>query len=168
LHTFISMDERNYSFRREVRPGDVEVVRDIVISTGFFYDIEVPVAVELVEDRLMDGEESTYQFLFVELEGQTVAYSCYGPVMGTEGSFDLYWIVTHNDYRGKGLGRALLTETHREIRDLGGRLCIAETSSLEKYIPTRNFYLSMGYEQESLIRDFYKPGDHKVTFVKRF
>ena len=162
------MEPLAFTFRREVRPGDMEIVRDIVVSTGFFYDFEVPVAIELVEDRLNDGEESAYQFIFVEVEGRTVAYSCYGPIMGTEGSFDLFWIVTHNDFRGKGLGRMLLEETHRVIREAGGRLCIAETSTLEKYTPTRDFYLSMGYELESVIRDFYTVGDGKATFVKRF
>jgi ribosomal protein S18 acetylase RimI-like enzyme len=146
----------------------METVRDIVVSTGFFYDFEVPVAVELVEEHLTHGHESGYHFIFVEVEGRTVAYSCYGPIMGTEGSFDLFWIATHNDFRGKGLGRILLEETHRAIGEAGGRLCIAETSTIEKYTPTRNFYLSMGYELESVIRDFYKAGDGKATFVKRF
>jgi len=50
---------------------------------------------------------------------------------------------------------------------MGGRMVIAETSTLDKYAPTRKFYLSMGYDQESVIRDFYKIGDGKVTFVKR-
>jgi GNAT superfamily N-acetyltransferase len=154
-------------FRKEAKPEDAEAVRDMVISTGFFYDFEVPVAVELVEERLAEGDKSGYHFLFAELEGKTVAYSCYGPIMGTDACFDLFWIVTHNDYRGRGIGRILLEETHKMVREMGGRMVIAETSTLDKYTPTRNFYLSMGYDQESVIRDFYKVGDGKVTFVKK-
>ncbi len=45
----------NYKFRTEVYPSDVEAVRDIVVSTGFFRDDEVPVAVSLVEERLKTG-----------------------------------------------------------------------------------------------------------------
>ena len=149
-------------FRHEVRPGDLEIVREMIISTGFFYDIEVPVALELLEDRIEEGDRSSYHFVFAEIDGKPVSYTCFGPIAGAEGSFDLYWIVTHNDYRGRGIGNLILEETHREIRKMGGRLVIAETSSLEKYAPTRHFYLKMGYTDEARIADFYKMGNLRV------
>jgi ribosomal protein S18 acetylase RimI-like enzyme len=155
------------NFRDQVQPEDIETVRDIIVSTGFFYDFEVPVAVELVQDRLDLGEASDYHFLFAEVEGKTVSYSCFGPIAATEGSFDLYWIATHNDYRGKGIGNQLIEETHRIIREMDGRIVIAETSTLEKYTPTRKFYGHIGYTKEAQINDFYKEGDGKVFFVKR-
>lgn len=161
------MTDTKIVFRREVRPEDVEIVKDIIISTGFFYDIEIPVALELVEDRIELGDLSDYHFIFAEADGKTVSYTCFGSIAGTEGSFDLYWIVTHNDFRGRGIGNLLLEETHRMIKEMGGRMVIAETSSLEKYNPTRHFYLSNGYSKESQIDDFYKEGDGKVFFVKR-
>ena len=154
-------------FRQEVYPEDVEIVRDIILSTGFFYDFEVPVAIELVKDRIELGDNSDYHFLFAEVYGKTVSYTCFGSIAGTEGSFDLYWIVTHNDHRGKGIGNLLIEETHRIIRNMGGRIVVAETSSLEKYAPTRHFYNRIGYSKEAQIDDFYKAGDGKVFFVKR-
>jgi len=154
-------------FRREVYPEDVEIIRNIIVSTGFFYDIEIPVALELVEDRLELGEQSDYHILFAMVDGKTVSYTCFGPIAGTEGSFDLYWIATHNDYRGKGIGNLIIGETHRIIREMGGRMVIAETSSLEKYAPTRHFYNRIGYINEARIADFYKEGDGKEFFVKR-
>ncbi len=155
------------TFRTEILPGDEVRIREMIISTGFFYDIEVEVAVELADEKLRDGKKSSYQFIFAERDGVTVAYSCFGLIAGTECSFDLYWIVTHNDFRGEGIGKRLLEETHRQIAEQGGRNVIAETSSLEKYQPTRKFYQHMGYHEAGLIHDFYKEGDGKVTFVKR-
>lgn len=155
------------TFRTEVQPADIEIVREIIISTGFFYDFEVPVAIELVQDRLDLGSQSDYHFLFGEVDGTTVSYSCFGPIAATEGSFDLYWIATHNDHRGKGIGNLLIEETHRIIREMGGRIVIAETSTLDKYAPTRHFYDRIGYVKEAQIADFYKAGDGKVFFVKR-
>jgi len=154
-------------FRTSVLPEDAEVVREIVSSTGFFYAIEEEVAVELVEEKVIGGEQSSYRFIFAEIDGRPVAYSCYGLIAGSEHSFDLYWIATHNDFRGQGIGKLLLEETHRQITKSGGLNVIAETSSLEKYAPTRHFYLQMGYTEAGLIRDFYKMGDDKVTFVRR-
>jgi ribosomal protein S18 acetylase RimI-like enzyme len=96
-----------------------------------------------------------------------VTYTCFGPIAATEGSFDLYWIATHNNHRGKGYGNLILEETHRIIRGMGGRIVIAETSLLDKYAPTRHFYHRTGYNNEAQIADFYKEGDGKVFFVKR-
>jgi len=154
-------------FRQNVKPEDIEHVREIVVSTGFFYDFEIPVAVELVEDRIAEGEESGYFFIFAEVEGKTVSYSCYGPIAGTDAGYDLYWIVTHNDYRGLGIGKKLLDETHKVVKNRGGRYIIAETSSLEKYTPTRQFYEKNNYDKEAIIKDFYLTGDDKVIYVKR-
>lgn len=154
-------------FRYEIVPEDVGRVREIVTSTGFFYDFEVEVAAGLVEEKLNEGHECTYMFIFAELKGRPVAYSCYGHIACSEHSYDLYWIVTNDDFRGHGIGKLLLEETHRRIREAGGLNVIAETSTLEKYAPTRHFYLKMGYEERGMIPDFYKSGDGKVTFVRR-
>ncbi len=157
----------NIRFRTNVTVEDLENVREITTSTGFFYDFEIPVAVSLVQDHLDDGEESGYLFVFAEVEGKTVAYSCYGHIAGTDAGYDLFWIATHNDLRGTGIGKLLLEETHRHAKEMGARYIVAETSSLEKYLPTRLFYEKNNYSNEALIPDYYKPGDGKVIYVKR-
>ena len=69
---------RNHlDFRYEPRVDDVENVREIVTSTSFFQKHEVPVAVELVQERLEKGIESGYLFIFVEMDNRTIAYACY-------------------------------------------------------------------------------------------
>ena len=137
------MEPLKLQFRTIPTPEDIEHVRSIVVSTGFFYDFEVPVAVELVADGVAEGAKSGYHFIFVEVEGRTVAYSCYGHIAGTDAGFDLYWIATHNDMRGSGIGKILLEETQKKAKEMGARYIIAETSSLEKYLPTRLFYEKM-------------------------
>jgi len=155
-------------FRNEILPGDTGIIRDITASTGFFYDYEVEVAVELADERLKRGEESGYHFCFAELDGKTVAYACFGPIACTKSSFDLFWIVTYQDYRGKGIGARLLEETERLVIEAGGTILIAETSSRSLYLPTRTFYEKNHYIAEARIRDFYDMDDDKVVYVKRF
>ncbi|MFN8241225.1 MAG: GNAT family N-acetyltransferase [Bacteroidales bacterium] len=157
----------NLSFRTSPKPGDPERIREIVVSTGFFYDHEVEVAVELIQTRLTDGISSGYHFVFAEVDGVTVAYSCFGHDEMTKSCFDLYWIVTHHDWRGKGIGKLLLEETYKEARVLGCTMIIAETSGRDHYIPTRAFYDSAGYTLEATIRDYYDKGDDKCIYVKR-
>ena len=158
----------NVSFRTVVEEKHRDNIREILESSGFFYDFEIPVALELVEDALMDGEHSSYKFLFAEIGGKPVSYTCYGQIGGTEAGYDLYWIITHNDYRGQGIGKIIIEETHRIIQELGGKYVIAETSGLEKYAPTRKFYLNLGYKLEAEIRDYYKEGDTKLIYIYRF
>lgn len=157
----------NLEFRYYTKQSDVKTVKEIVESTDFFYDFEVPIAVELVETNLIEGDKD-YSFIFVEIDGNTVAYSCYGESTGTIGGYDLYWIVTHNDYRGLGIGKQLLEKTHDKIIERKGRYVIAETSSTEKYVPTRYFYEKNNYVNEATIKDFYLPNDDKVFYIKRF
>ena len=158
----------NLAFRKEPIPGDVSSIRAIVESTGFFYPHEVDVAVELIEERLSKGIASGYHFVFAEIDGVTAAYSCFGHDEMTRSCFDLYWIVTHNDYRGMGIGKKLLQATYDEARELGCTMIIAETSGREQYKPTRAFYDSAGFTLEATLRDYYDKGDDKCFYVMRF
>ncbi len=151
--------------RDAVRPADVQAVREIVASTGFFAPHEIDIAVELVEERLDRGEASGYYFIFADVDDRPIGYACYGPIGCTVGSFDLYWIVVQAASRGRGLGRRLLREVERRVALAGGRRLFVETSSRELYKPTRQFYERSGYTEEARLEDFYAPGDAKVIYA---
>jgi ribosomal protein S18 acetylase RimI-like enzyme len=154
------------TFREVVGMADAEAVRRIVESTGFFHAAEVDVAVELVETRLAQGERSGYFFIFCDAGGQTIGYTCFGPIACTVGSFDLYWIAVHQAHRGGGLGRELLVRSEARVAAMGGRRVYIETSSRAQYEPTRAFYLRCGYKEEARLKDFYAPSDDKVIYVR--
>ena len=153
-------------FREDVLPDDVEHVRDIAASTGFFFEAEIEVAVELVQERLTKGLASEYYFVFAEQDDKVVGYTCFGPIACTLASYDLYWIAVHNDARGKGIGKKLLLKSEACIAAQGGQRVYIETASRKQYEPTRKFYLSCGYREEAVLEDFYAPGDGKVIYVK--
>ncbi len=163
-----AFDLRNLTFREEPSRDDPEKVRAIVEATGFFSDEEVGISVELLLERLSRGVESGYYFLFAE-DGKEnlVGYTCYGPVTGTESSFDLYWIVVDNDFQGYGTGKLLDSKTEELVKKMGGTRIYAETSSREQYEPTREFYRKAGYHEEAFLEDFYAPGDGKIIFTKK-
>jgi ribosomal protein S18 acetylase RimI-like enzyme len=157
----------NITFRTTPVTSDIKRVMEIVESTKFFYDHEVEIAAELVAERLSHGESTGYYFVFAEVDGVTAAYSCYGPITMSATSFDLYWIATHNDYRGQGVGRKLLDETCNQARAMGCKILIAETSGLEHYAPTRAFYISNKFDLEAKLKNFYAEGDDKLFYTKR-
>lgn len=160
------MSDEAYPFRTEVNPADVDNVRSIVESSGFFSEEETEIAVELVQERLTKGDQSGYYFVFLENAGETIGYSCFGRIPFTKASYDLYWIAVHDSCRGKGIGRKLLAETEAEIARLGGERIYLDTSSRAQYDPTRGFYSRCGYRQEAVLKDFYASGDSKVIFAK--
>lgn len=151
----------------EIKPDDIAAIDEIVRSTRFFREDEIQVAVDLVKERLDKGSESGYEFLFYDLNEKPVAYTCYGLIPCSLISYDLYWIVTHQDYRGKGIGKMLMSETERLIKNAGGKAIYVETSSKELYKPTCAFYLSNKYILKAQFEDFYDTGDDKLVFIKK-
>ncbi len=163
-----STNVAHWTLRDEVLPSDRDQVRAIVASTGFFSAEEIEIAVELVDERLAKGEASGYQFVFVQAMAETpLGYACFGRVPLTQASYDLYWIAVAQQHHGRGLGRLLLDEVERRVRQQGGQQLYIETSNRAQYQPTRGFYLRCGYHQAALLPDFYAPGDDKVVYAKK-
>ena len=154
-------------YRREVQRQDAERIRRLVEITGYFSAEEIDVAVELVNEHLLKGPAgSGYHFIFAERYGHLVGYTCYGPVPATASSYDLYWIAVHPDYRRRGLGKMMLEETERSIRRSGGTRIYVDTSMRVQYASTRAFYEHCGYRLESMLEDFYAPGEAKAIYSK--
>lgn len=147
--------------------GDTAAVAALVRACGNFRDSEVEVAVELVRERLDRGAASGYEFLFADDEAGLAGYACFGPVPGTEGSFDLYWIAVHPRARGRGLGRELVCAAERRMADCGARAVYIETSSRPDYAPARALYRAAGYLEAARLPDFYAPGDDRITYVRK-
>ena len=153
-------------FRKTVVPSDSMSVTQILKSTGFFKPHEIDVAIELIEDRLKNGEGCGYQFYFLEIEGRTVAYGCYGEIPCTIKNYDLYWLAVDNSFRGKGLGRILLEKIEADIKAHAGRGIYIETSNKMQYAPTIAFYESCDYQHIATFTDFYDIGDNKAVYYK--
>ncbi len=132
-----------------------------------FTEEEKECVAELWDEYVRHGPEvSGYNFVVARDGDQVSGFACYGERSLTEGTYDLYWIAVDPLGRRKGAGRELLQRVEDDIRKAGGRLVFVETSGLEKYAPTRRFYLATGYLLEATIKDFYAPGDDLVIFTK--
>ncbi len=154
------------TLRTHIRPSDVDAVQRLTAQTGFFNTEEIAVARDLAQQSLTLGAASGYFFIFAEQDGRVVGYTCYGPILGTAGRFDLYWIVVDPAQQRRGIGKALLEEAERAVRHAGGQRVYVETSSRSVYEPTRQFYLHAGYAWVASLPDFYGPDDDKVIYCK--
>lgn len=147
------------------RQSDIEAVRTLVHATGVFSAEEVRIAGELVEDTLSFGED--YAFVFARSGKKLVGYTCFGEIPLTDNRYDLYWIAVAPGLHGRSVAAELLRRTEQRIRNSGGRIIYAETSSGEHYAPARRFYLKHDFEECANIPDFYKLGDAKLIYSKR-
>lgn len=162
----VAKSSAELQWRTEVLPGDVDAIRRLVASTGFFTAEEVEIAAELVTERAEKGAASGYAFVVAERAGRLVGYACYGNIPGTDRRYDLYWIAVAPDMQGKGLGREILRRTEQDVRAAGGARLYVDTSTSEHYAPTRAFYKRTGYRVAAELPDFFRDGDGKTIFVK--
>ncbi len=160
------IDRPVLAWRETVTAADVEPIGGLVAGTGMFTPAEVDIAVELVTERIAKGSASGYEFVLAEDGGRLAGYACYGPTPATVGTIDLYWIVVDAKLQGRGIGREILERTEEAARHIGGERLYVDTSSQEKYAPTRAFYRKTGFLQVAELTDFYRTGDNKVIFVK--
>lgn len=156
----------NYIYREQPIEADIKSIASILNTSGFFNTEEQEVGVSLVRERLEKGEVCEYFFQFAECEASVRGYTCFGPIPGTQSSYDLYWIAVDTSYRGQGLGTLLLKQTEQEIERRGGNRIYIETSSSDLYVPTRSFYVRNGYHLEAELKSYYAPNDSKLIYVK--
>lgn len=159
----------NVQPRSRLVESDIELVTHVTRATGFFSDEEVDIARELATLNVAQGEATSgYYFLVQDTENGIGAYACYGPIPGSQASYDLYWIVVSPTLQGNGVGRKLVQAVERRVSTAGGKRLYADTSSRDQYAPTRAFYHRCGFEQAAFLDDFYAPGDSKVIFVRKY
>ena len=147
-------------FRNDLRPGDAEAVKNILVSTKFFRPDEIDVALSILDPR-------EYSFLFAEDDaGTVIGYTCYSLIPCTLHNYDLYWIAVSRESQRGGVGTELFLQTAAAIKKNNGYSLFIETSGNDQYKPTRAFYEKCGCRLESVIEDFYDFGDAKYIYRK--
>ncbi|HKV71568.1 MAG TPA: GNAT family N-acetyltransferase, partial [Gemmatimonadales bacterium] len=116
----------NYSLS-PIGLGSRERLERLTRETGFFREEEVATAVELLDEHL-DGDPD-YRFTGAFAGSELVGYACWGPTPGTEGTWDLYWIVVARERQGEGIGSDLLKHVEQTLTTDHCRLVVVETSS---------------------------------------
>jgi ribosomal protein S18 acetylase RimI-like enzyme len=146
----------------------VDGILALARRTGVFTSDEIAVVRELVESELGNPQQRDYHSVVSEADGHIVGFACYGPTPMTDGTYDLYWIFVHPSYRGRSIGATLLAEVEKSVRQVRGRLLVVDTSSTRRYLRARRFYQSHGFRKTGEVKDFYRIGDSRLIYVKRF
>ena len=152
---------------RPIVPSDTIPLIDLTAGTDFFKPAELVALREVFDDYYKENRELGHR-AYVLAEGERpLGYVYFAEIPLTEGTWSLYWIAVAKDQQGRGIGRQLMDFVEREVREDDGRLLLIETSSMDRYEPTREFYKRRGYAIASHIPDYYADGDGLVVFSKR-
>jgi aminoglycoside 6'-N-acetyltransferase I len=135
-------------------------------NTVEFETEEKEVALELIDEALNNPDQDYYNVFVYEKDKTILGYYCIGQRSLTDGVYDLYWIVVDSNSQNMGIGKQLLQHAEKYAEKENGRWILIETSSREKYLKTRNFYLRNYFTQVAEIKDFYSVGDNLIIYGK--
>jgi len=153
---------------RPLKETDRERLREILIATRVFTQEEIAVAMELIDIVLGDRDQEDYTIhCLVDDRDHPLGYVCYGRAPMTQGTYDLYWIAVHPQWQKQGLGSRLLAFVEEQVRFLGGRMILVETSSIPSYLETQRFYELHGFKEVGRLPDYYSVGNDRITYCKR-
>jgi len=148
---------------RTVEQRDLAFLQTVIDTTTLFPS-------EFLEGMLADyftNPSSHDIWLTAEVNQLPIAVAYCAPERLTEGTYNLYLIAVHKDFRGKGIGAAIMLHIEHLLGEQNMRILLVETSGLPEFEPTRAFYDKCNYHREAIIRDFYKEGEDKVIFWKK-
>ena len=155
----------------KIRPlfeKDRATLLSMLIKTRAFTSAEIDVAMELIDIVLKDQIQKDYQVdCMVDDQDLVIGYICYGPTPMAQGTFDLYWIAVDPDFQEQGVGSKLFGFLEEGVKARGGRMILADTSTVPQYEKTQRFYVKNGFQQIARIPDYYYPGNDRITFCKR-
>ena len=138
-------------------PQIAAIYRPFCVENCVSFETEAPGAEEM--GARIDKIRAKYPWLVDERSGQVVGYAYASPHRERAA---YRWVVEvtvyiHEDFRGKGVGRALYTELFRRLRDQG--LYKAYAGILIPNPASQGFHESMGFELLGIYRKIgYKLG----------
>ena len=149
------------------RSAEDAAILEVTKHAEVFSQKEFATVRELLDGYYDSPEKSGYYFLSCRAGGHVLGYACYGPRDLSGSGYDLYWICTSTEARGKGIGRALMRRVEEEVLKRGGLWIVIETSDTDPYLPERRLYEHCGYTLSMHLPDFYHAGDGLCTYTRR-
>ncbi|WP_421790455.1 GNAT family N-acetyltransferase [Hyphobacterium sp.] len=148
---------------RPTSAGDIPALQTVLDETELFPG-------EFLAGMLSGFLSDTHvqeHWLSVELDHEIVGFCFAEPEPHTDRVWNMRAIAISPKLQGQGIGSHLVAMLERHLSESGQRLLIVDTSGMETFAPTREFYKKNGYKEEARISDFWLEGDDKVVFWKR-
>lgn len=155
-------------FVRDATPADADSITRLALVNHMFQPEEMG-DFDAMLGGFFDGSLADHRWLVAATPEGVAGAAYYAPEPFADRMWNLYFIATEPEEHGSGVGTTLIQHVETTLRAMGeglARTLIVDTSSLDDYESSRAFYARRGFVEEARVRDFYGPGDHKVTFWK--
>jgi GNAT superfamily N-acetyltransferase len=116
------------------------------------------------------GVEDQY---VLEAESRVIGVTGIRYIPDTDRSYFLSWTYLDPGFRGRGLGTAMLEELLSVLEQRGVRKLFVNTSDLmdpkqdQVYRDAIKMYETLGFRLELNYRDYYEPGESRLTYGRR-
>ncbi len=147
----------NTNALRPAERADIESIRALVVANDMFPG---EILDEMIEPFFLGYGEDLWFVVGDEPSG--VAFAALEKL--TNGTWNQLMIAVDPARHGTGIGKSLMRHLEAVLAVRGARMVIVDTSGIEAFDGTRNFYRTIGYEEVARIPDFWDAGDDKITF----
>lgn len=138
---------------------------ELLNSISLFTEEEKSILEELQDVFFHKQNQNDYEFYVSIIDNDFTGFICFGPTPMTKGTYDLYWIGTHDKHQRKGIAKGLINFMREALINRGGRKIRIETSSKDSYEGTLAFYRGLEFKEEGIIKNFYDENDHLIIFT---
>lgn len=148
---------------RAVIQADIDKIKEVVDSSELFPSEYLD---EMIDDYFKNADTQDIWFTFID-DDKPVAIGYCVPEKFADGTYNLLAIGVNQDSQRKGIASEMMKYIEQLLKNKDGRILIVETSSDDAQIGARKLYKHIGYNQEAIIRDFWKDGEDKIVFWKK-
>jgi ribosomal protein S18 acetylase RimI-like enzyme len=151
---------------RSAERDDIGPIKQLAVDNQMFGPDEVAFFDETIGGYL-DGNLPHDLWIVAERDRRPIGAAYVAPEPFGHLVWNLYFLATEPTSHQTGIGTQLIATIQHHLEDLGSdraRVLIVETSDTDQYAGARRFYQQRGFDRESTIRDYYGPGDDKVTY----
>lgn len=139
---------------------------DIALSSQAFRDSELEVLKDVINDYV-DNSSTTYNFFEEKIGDKLVGFVIFGKTPLTEYGWDIYWLIVHKMFQGKGVGRRLIQRVEEFVLTMDHKAILrVETSSKKEYSAARGLYVKLNYLELGRLPNFYSESDDLIIFYK--
>ena len=148
---------------RKVQIKDLTGLKEVLDSSELFASEYLD---DMISDYFNNSDSDDIWFTYIDND-RPIAIGYCAPEKLTNGTYNLYAIALRKELQGQGIGKKMMNFIEKLLSDSGKRILIVETSGLDQYALTREFYDKLGYRREAVIKDFWNDGEDKVIFWKK-
>ena len=152
---------------RPLQAADAASVLTLAHETGLLTPAEIDDLRWRLDYYPQRPESQRHRALVWDEAGHITGAVYYAPVVMTDRTWSLHWLLARPPFTAHGVAGWLLHHAEEDVRAQQGRLLVIETSSRPALEGLRCLYEESVYEPGAVLPDFYADGEAQLIFRKR-